>query len=45
MHGTVFDHTNNQVGYAKALGKPVLLLETGGADFVILFLHIAVLLA
>lgn len=29
MHGKVFDSTDNKEGYAKALGKPVLLLGVG----------------
>lgn len=29
MHGKVFDNTKDKKGYAKALGKPVLLLGVG----------------
>lgn len=29
MHGKVFDTTNDKKGYAKASGKPVLLLAAG----------------
>lgn len=29
MHGKVFDHTEDKEGYAKAVGKPVLLLGAG----------------
>ena len=29
MHGSVFDHTENKEGYAKAIGKPVLLVGIG----------------
>ena len=29
MHGKVFDNTNDKVGYAKASGKPVLLMSIG----------------
>lgn len=29
VHGKVFDSTDNKEGYAKALGKPVLLLGVG----------------
>ncbi len=29
VHGKVFDTTNDKVGYAKALGKPVLLMAIG----------------
>ena len=31
VHGKVFDSTDNKEGYAKALGKPVLLLGVGFA--------------
>lgn len=29
MHGKVFDNTADKAGYAKALGKPILLLGIG----------------
>ncbi len=29
VHGNVFDRTKDKTGYAKKLGKPVLLLATG----------------
>ena len=29
MHGKVFDHAEDKKGYAKAVGKPVLLMGTG----------------
>lgn len=29
MHGKVFDNTGDKEGYAKAMGKPVLLLGCG----------------
>lgn len=29
IHGKVFDNTEDKEGYAKALGKPVLLLGAG----------------
>lgn len=31
IHGKVFDNTKDKKGYAKALGKPALLLGTGTA--------------
>ena len=31
VHGKVLDRTDNKEGYAKALGKPVLLLGVGFA--------------
>ena len=31
MHGKVLDSTDDKEGYAKALGKPILLLEVGFA--------------
>ena len=31
IHGNVFDNTKDKKGYAKALGKPALLLGTGTA--------------
>ncbi len=32
MHGKVFDNTADKAGYAKALGKPVLVLGIGIAS-------------
>ena len=29
MHGKVFEHTDDKEGYARAVGKPILLLGIG----------------